>query len=137
MIEPKPAPLEAAQRLCGRSAKEVYRFLFDHSSMDKCRRTYNTSNWSVKGISSEVGMKRDTVARAIDKLLDNGFIGIAGHHASPNGSHVIVWSVYAPDWIPNVRHSLEIMTPPSERLKKIRAKAKKVQLSESLLSWEL
>lgn len=137
MIEPKPAPLEAVQRLCGRSAKEVYRFLFEHSSMDKCHRIYNTSNWSVKGISGETGMHRDTIARAIDKLLDNGFIGIAGHESSPNGSHTIIWSIYAPDWIPNVRHSLEIMQPPSKRLKEIRSKAKKVQFPESLLSWEI
>ena len=137
MITPKPAPLDAVRRLAGRSACDVYRFLYEHSSMDTCSRIYNTSNWSVKGISASIHMHRDTVARAIDKLLDNGFIGIAGHHTSSNGSHVVIWSIYAPDWIPNVRHSIELMGPPSARLKTMRAKVKKVQLSESLFTWEI
>lgn len=71
MITPRPAPLDAVVRLAGRSACDVYRFLYEHSSMDTCSRIYNTSNWSVKGISTSLYMHRDTVARAIDKLLDN------------------------------------------------------------------
>ena len=59
-------PLEAVRQLSGRSAAEVYRFLYEHSSMDTINRIYNTSNWSVKGIAGELWMKRDTVARAID-----------------------------------------------------------------------
>ena len=137
MITAVAPPLEAVRRLAGRSAAEVYRFLYEHSSMDTICRPYNTSNWSVKGIAGELKMHRDTVARAIDKLLDNGFIGIAGHHASANGSHVVVWAIYAPDWIPNVRHSIELMGPPSARLKQMRAKDKKVHLSETLFTWEI
>ena len=137
MITAVAPPLEAVRRMAGRSAAEVYRFLWEHSSMEKINRIYNTSNWTVKGISGGLKMKRDTVARAIDKLLDNGFIGIAGNHKSSNGSDVIIWAVYAPDWIPNVRHSIELMGPPSARLKKIRTKAKKAQPSEDLYSWDI
>lgn len=137
MITPRPAPLDAVRRMAGRSACDVYRFLYEHSSMDTCSRIYNTSNWSVKGISASLHMHRDTVARAIYKLLDNGFVGITWPRPSGNGSHVVIWSIYAPDWIPNVRHCIELMGPPSARLKTMRAKAKKVQLYESLLTWEI
>nr|BDD46746.1 hypothetical protein 17 [bacterium] len=136
MITAVAPPFEAVRRMAGRSAAEVYRFIYDHSSMEQINRIYNTSNWSVKGISGETGMHRDTVSRAIDKLLDNGFIGIAGTHKSSSGSDVIVWAVYSPDWIPNVRHSIELMGQPSKRLKAIRTKMKKVQPSEDLYSWD-
>ena len=136
MITAVAPPLEAVRRLAGRSAAEVYRFLYEHSSMDTINRIYNTSNWSVKGISGELYMHRDTVARAIDKLLDNGFIGIVGSQKSSNGSNTIVWAIYSPDWIPNVRYSIELMGPPSKRLKQIRAKAKRVQFPESLVACE-
>ena len=127
-------PLEAVRRMAGRSAAEVYRFLYEHSSMDTINRIYNTSNWSVKGIAGGLRMSRNTVTRAIDKLLDEGFIGITGHKSNMSGSHTIIWAIYQPDWIPNVRHSIELMGPPSERLKAIRTKAKKVQPSEDLYS---
>ena len=136
MITAVAPPLEAVRRLAGRSAAEVYRFLYEHSSMDTIRHPYNTSNWSVKGISGELTMHRDTVARAIDKLLDQGFIGITGHVKSSTGSNTIIWAIYLPDWIPNVRHSIELMGPPSQRLKLIRFKAKRVEFPESLVTIE-
>jgi len=89
MITAVALPLEAVRRLAGRSAAEVYRFLFEHSSMDTINRIYNTSNWSVKGISGELYMHRDTVARAfscivsrpeVKELLETGSI-----HISPGG----------------------------------------------------
>ena len=137
MITAVAPPLEAVRRLAGRSAAEVYRFLYEHSSMDTINRIYNTSNWSVKGIAGELWMKRDTVARAIDKLLDNGFIGIAGSHKSFSGSDTVIWSIYLPSWIPNVQYNIAIMGPPSARLKKIRATSKKVKPSEDLYSWDI
>ena len=136
MITAVAPPLEAVRRLAGRSAVEVYRFLYEHSSMDTINRIYNTSNWSVKGISGELYMHRDTVARAIDKLLDNGFIGIAGSQKSNNGSNTIVWTIYSSDWIPNVRYRIDLMGEPSQHLKLIRAKTKRVEFPESLVACE-
>ena len=136
MITAVAPPLEAVRRMAGRSAAEVYRFLYVHSSMNTINRIYNTSNWSVKGISGELMMKRDIVSRAIDKLLDHRFIGIAGHEKNSNGSNTVIWSIYSPNWIPSVRHSIELMGPPSHRLKLIRAKAKKVEFPEIQVAWE-
>ena len=128
-------PIKACRRLCGRSASEVYRHLVETSMIDpNMPRIYNTSNWTVKGIAGEIDMARNTVQRAIDKLLDEGFIGIAGQKKNPAGSNSIIWSIYRPDWIPNVRYSIELMGPPSARLHDLRKKMKRVQIAASLVT---
>jgi|TARA_B100001142_G_scaffold251506_1_gene251814 transcription initiation factor IIE alpha subunit len=138
MYNHKAPPLdEIVRRNVGRSAAEVYRFLYEHSSMDTINRIYNTSNWTVKGIAGSLHMHRDTVSRAINKLLDEGYIGIAAQKHNPAGSNTIVWAIYRSDWIANVRHSIQLMGMPSEFLKMLRCKSKKVQPSEDLYSWNI
>ena len=118
-------PIADVKKL-GRSALSIYKFLWEHTKMEQCSRIYNTSNWTIKGMADQVCMARVTAASALDKLLDHGFIGIAGK----TDRESIVWAVYHPQWVEHVQHSLEIMGElPSARLKKMRSRAKKVTIN--------
>ena len=135
MFNGQIVPYKACLRLCGRSAEAIYRFLVEMSYIDpEYPRLYNTNNYTIKGIAGELMMSRNTVQRAVDKLLDEGFIGIAGLKKNPAGSDSVIWSIYRPDWIPNVRASIEIMGPPSRRLKRLRKKMKKVTVPGSIVA---
>ena len=110
----------------GSSAAKVYLFLWKAASMDHCKKIYNTNNWTIKGIASEVGMKRETVGRAVDKLLDDGLLSVIAEEENGNGSRNTIWGVTHSDWIINVRYAVDMMgDKPSVRLKKMRTKAKK------------
>ncbi len=123
-------PLYAEAIALGNSAAKVYLFLWNAASMDNCRKTYNSNNWSVKGIAGELGLHRMTVGSAIDKLLDSGLIQVIGEEKNRNGSNNSIWSVTHPDWIENVRHAISMMgDSPSTRLKKMRTKGKKTDSS--------
>jgi DNA-binding MarR family transcriptional regulator len=65
----------------GSSAAKVYLFLWKAAGMDHCRKIYNTNNWTIKGIANELGVKRETVSRAVDKLLDDGLLRVCGKTA--------------------------------------------------------
>ena len=112
----------------GSSAAKVYLFLWKAASMDHCKKIYNTNNWTIKGIASEVGMKRETVGRAVDKLLDDGLLSVIAEEENGNGSRNTIWGVTHSDWIINVRYAVDMMgDKPSVRLKKMRTKAKKAR----------
>ena len=125
-IAPPSGPLYRDAIALGTSAAKVYVFLWDAAAMDSCRKIYNTNNWTIKGIASEIGMHRSTVAKAVNKLLDDGLLQIIGEEENTNGSRNIIWGVTHSDWIANVRYAVDIMGDlPSTRLKKMRTKAKK------------
>ena len=126
LVENQPEHFAEARKL-GRSAFNVYSFLWYQCKMDDCTRIYNTSNWTIKGLAGELMMSRCTVNRAIDKLLEAGFIGIAGRKSQPNGSNSIIWAIYRASWIPNVQQVLKMMPNQVDRLRKMREQAKKVQ----------
>lgn len=112
----------------GSSAAKVYLFLWKAAGMDHCRKIYNTNNWTIKGIASEVGMKRETVGRAVDKLLDDGLLSVIAEEENGNGSRNTIWGITNSDWITNVRYAVDMMgDKPSVRLKKMRTKAKKAK----------
>ena len=112
----------------GESAAKVYMFLWDAAGMDNCRKTYNSNNWTVKGIAGELKIQRKTVTRAIHKLLDDGLIQIIGEERNSNGSCNSVWAVTHYGWIDNVRYAIGLIGDlPSIRLQKMRTKSKKVE----------
>ena len=115
----------------GESAAKVYMFLWDAAGMDNCRKTYNSNNWTVKGIAGELKMQRKTVTRAIHKLLDDGLIQIIDEERNSNGSCNSVWAVTHYGWIDNVRYAIGLIGDlPSIRLQKMRTKSKKVAAYE-------
>ena len=127
LTQHQPTHFAEARKL-GRSAFTVYAFLWDQCNMDDCTRIFNTSNWTIKGLAGELMMSRNTVNKAIDKLIAGGFIGISGRKSQSNGSNSVVWAIYRADWIPNVKHALSVMPDQVTRLHQMRKQAKKVQL---------
>lgn len=116
--------------MLGSNPLRVYFVLFEAAQYDVRDKCGGTSSWTIKGLASEIGVKRDTVSRALHKLLDNGFIQIAGEQPNGDGSRSTTWRVTHPKMMDAVRYSIELMGPPSERLKKMRTKQKKVDASK-------
>jgi len=112
--------------MLGSNPLKVYTVLYDAAARDVRGDCGGTTNWSIKGLASELGVRRETVAAALNKLLDNGFIQVAGESTNKGGSHNTVWRVTHPNMLDAVRYANDIMGPPSERLKKMRNKQKKV-----------
>ena len=114
----------------GGSSAKVYLFLWRAAGMDNCRKIYNSNNWTIKGIAGELHISRDAVSRAINRLLDAGLLQVIDEVENRFGSHNTIWGVTHPDWIENVRYAINMMGDlPSERLRKMRAKGKKVDSS--------
>ncbi len=128
--------------LLGSNPLRVYVIMFESAAMDNRydKRTHlpwherrdcgGTTSWTIKGLANELGIKRDTVSRALNKLLDAGYIQIAGEQENKGNSRNTVWRVTHPQMLEAVRYSIELMGPPSERLKKMRTKQQKVDTSK-------
>jgi len=123
-------PLPEVIKLCGGKSAEVYTFLWESAARDVRydKRTHlpwrerrdcgGTTSWSTKGIADQLGMSRNTVAKALDKLLDNGFLSINGHIPSTHGSYHRVYQVNHPDELEHVRYAISMFAdPPSVRYK--------------------
>lgn len=109
----------------GHTPLQVYAVFWDAAATDIRGNCGGTTSYSIKGLSLELGRKRETVARALEKLLDAGFIQIAGEEQNKGGSNNTVWRVTHPKMLAAVRYSIDVMGPPSQRLKQMRVKAKR------------
>ena len=116
--------------LLGSNPLRVYTVMYESAAHDIRGNCGGTTSWTIKGLANELSIKRETVARAIDKLLDNGFIQIIGQSYNSGLSNNIVWRVTHPDMLDAVRYSIEMMGPPSERLAKMRVKEKKIKYTD-------
>lgn len=116
--------------LLGSNPLRVYVVLFEAAQRDVRGDCGGTTSWSIKGLASEIGIERKTVSRALFKLLDAGYIQIAGEESNKVGSRNTVWRVTHPEMLDAVRYSIDVMGPPSKRLQKMRTKQKKVDASK-------
>ncbi len=116
--------------LLGTNPLRIYVMLFEAAQHDVRGDCGGTSSWSIKGLASELHIKRETAARALNKLLDYGFIQIAGEEENKGNSRNTIWRITYPTMLDAVRHSIEIMGKPSKRLQKMRVKNKKVNVSK-------
>jgi hypothetical protein len=115
--------------LLGSNPLRVYTILFESAQHDVRENCGGTSSWSIKGLAAELKIKRETVSRALNKILDSGHIQIAGEITNKDGSNNTLWRVTHPNMLDAVRYSIEIMGKlPSERLKAMRTKAKRVSI---------
>ena len=115
--------------LLGSNPLRVYTILFESAQHDVRKNCGGTSCWSIKGLAAELNIKRETVSRALNKILDSGHIQIAGEITNKGGSNNTLWRVTHPNMLDAVRYSIEIMGKlPSERLKAMRTKAKHVSI---------
>ena len=126
----KCQPMLSDVALLGSNPLRVYTMLFESAQNDIRDRAGGTTRWTIKGLSNELGIERKTVARALDKLLDDGYIQIAGEQNNRDGSRSTIWRVTHPKMLDAVRYSIELMGAPSERLKIMRTKQKTVDTSK-------
>ena len=81
--------------------------------------TAGTTHWSHKAISQTLHMGKATLIKAIDRLLDNGYVTVIGYSPSPTGSVHRVYRVLHPDHIQDQQHALDVIgIPASTRQKK-------------------
>ena len=131
LLDKVEAPLREIA-LFGSNPLRVYAVLFEAAQHDVRDNCGGTSCWTIKGIASELGIKRDTVSRALNKLIDSGYLQIAGEQRNKDGCHSTIWRVTHPKMLDAVRYSIDLMGPPSARLKKMRTKQKKADISKYL-----
>ena len=135
LAKPSQAPILHVLKH-GESAAKIYVFRWEAAGMDNCRKTYNSNNWTVRGIAGELGMCHKTIAKAINKLMDDGVLQVIGDQYNSNGSNNSVWAITHPDWIENVQHAISLMGDnPSVRLQKMRAKAKRIDINHLPTDW--
>ncbi len=125
-------PLLDVARL-GSNPLRVYSLLFEAAKADNRGECGGTTSWTIKGLASELGVKRETASRALNKLLDSGYIQITGEAKNKGNSNSTIWRVTHPEMLDRVRYSIEMMADkPSERLAKMRTKQQKVDTSKYL-----
>ena len=125
--------------LGGHTPLQVYAVLWEAAANDVRGDCGGTTSYSIKGLAAEIGRTRETVSAALNKLLDAGFIQIAGEEQNKGGSNNTVWRVTHPKMLAAVRYSIEVMGPPSQRLKQMRVKAKRPDITryyETQCSWD-
>lgn len=122
-------PLGEVSQLCGTTAMAIYAFLWNSARKDvrydhrkdlpwqERRDSGGTTYWSIKGISKELKITRPTTNKAINTLLDNGFISIAGYTPSGNGSDQTILRVTHPEQLPAVRYAIKMMVKTPSQLR--------------------
>jgi len=122
-------PLQEVAKL-GAKATQIYGILWESALMDVDRddKIYlpysarrdcgGTTHWSKSALASHIGSKRETVSKALDTLLDNGFITIIGLAPSQKGSPHAIYRVLHPNIIESQRHVISLFPDkPSVRWK--------------------
>ena len=119
--------------MLGSNPLRVYVVLFEAAQADNRGECGGTTSWTIKGLANELGVKRETVSRALNKLLDSGYIQITGEAKNKGNSNSTVWRITHPEMLERVRYSIEMMADlPSERLAKMRTKQQKVDTAKYL-----
>jgi hypothetical protein len=130
MLTGAKPPLQAVAKL-GAKASQIYGILWESALMDvrmdprkhlpweERRDCGGTTSWSKKGLADLVGSDRRTITKALDALLDAGFITVIGRSHSSQGSHHLVYRVIHPDDLEAQRHVISLFDePPSVRWKR-------------------
>jgi biotin operon repressor len=69
--------------------------------------------WTHKGLALKLGISRPTVDRAIDALLDNGYITVVGLEESAFGRPHRLYRVFHPSMIPAQQSILNLFDRPA------------------------
>ena len=116
-----PPPIMEVSQLNLPGAVEVYALLFEsaYKTRDIDTRkdlpwslredTGATTEWSIKGMAKQLHLGKEKVGKAIDGLLDAGFIKVLYFVPTSRGSHKRVFQVVKYNQLENYRHSLEVM----------------------------
>ena len=127
-----PPPIYEVAQMKVNGAVQVYALMFESAFKDKqydlagrrkrlawenLRDVGGRSEWSVKGLAGCLGLGKTTVYKAIDALLDQGFISFDGFISTGKGSPKKLYRVTPVDQLDARRHVLKIIGAPS--LKKL------------------
>ena len=116
-IDTAQPPLREVAAL-GAKATQVYSLLWEAAAADNRGYCGGTTDRTVAGIADVIGSKRETVSRAIDHLLDSGFISIVGSRKNAHGKASKVFRVIHPDHIEAQRYAISMFAEaPSVRAK--------------------
>ena len=144
-----PPPIYEVAQLKVNGAVQVYALMFESSFKDK---QYDTagrakgrdwkdlldtggrSEWSVKGLADCLRLGKVTVNKAIDALLDQGFISFDGFISTRKGSPKRIYRVTPVDQLDAKRQAISIIGPPSFR-KTQPSKAPNLSIDQSFLDF--
>ena len=116
-----PPPIREVAKLDTNGAVQMYALLWESAYMDirmdkrkslpwsERRDCGGTSEWSIKGIASELHLGKATVLKAMKALLENGFISIDGRITTGQGSTKRVFRVTPPNELEARRFAISIM----------------------------
>ncbi|QNI75611.1 hypothetical protein SynMVIR181_00611 [Synechococcus sp. MVIR-18-1] len=71
-----------------------------------------TTEWSIKGLASQLSLGKLKVGKAVDALLNAGFLTVLAFVPSGNGSKKRLFRVTHYSQLENVRHALSLITDP-------------------------
>ena len=77
-----------------------------------------TTEWSIKGIANQLHIGKEKVGKAIDGLLDAGFIKVLYFIPTGRGSYKRGFQVVKYNQLNIYRHALEVMGEAYERITK-------------------
>ena len=140
-----PPPIYEIAQLKTTGAVQVYALMFESAFKDKqydiagrkkgrpwteLRDTGGRSEWSVKGLADCLRLGKSTVNKAIEVLIDHGFISFDGFMSTCKGSPKKIYRVTPVDQLEAKRAAIEIMGKPQTRQVKPQAG------SELIVDWE-
>ena len=116
-----PPPIYEIAKLHTNGAVQIYALLFEsafketnyddrtHLPPDQRRDTGGTTQWTIKGIAEVLRLGKKTIITAIQALIDNGYISVAGFESSGHPSKRRIFRVTPVDQLDARRAALEIM----------------------------
>ena len=111
-----PPLLEVAK--LGAKVLGVYTLLWEAAKRDVRGDCGGTTSWSTSGLASHLSMSRNTVQKALDVLLDSGWISVIGTTSSGVGKPHRIYRVLHPSLVEAQQNALDVIgTQPSIRYK--------------------
>ena len=116
-----PPPILEVSQLNTPGAVEVYALLFESAYKDRRfdkrkhlpwtlrSDTGATSEWSVEGLARQLRIGKAKVGKAIDALLDAGFIRVLGYMSTGRGSKKRLFQVLKYNQLESYREALAVM----------------------------
>ena len=144
-----PPPIYEVAQLKVNGAVQVYALMFESSFKDKqydtagrarglnwkdLRDTGGRSEWSVKGLADCLRLGKAAVGKAIDALMDHGFISFDGFISTGKGSPKRIYRVTPADQLEAKRQAIQTLGKPSQRKTK-QPKAPNLKVDNSFLDF--
>ena len=145
----RPPPIYKVAQVKTNGTVQIYALMFESAFNDKqydkrgrakglawkdLRDTGGRREWSVKGLADCLMLGKVTVSKAIEALLDQGFISFDGFISTRKASPKRIYRVTPVDQLEAKRQALEILGTPSLRQPKL-PKAPDLMVDESFIDF--